>query len=206
VLMDEPFSNLDAALRRRLRDDVRATLRQVEATALFVTHDQEEAFSIADEVAVMQQGQIVQRGLPQIIYTQPVTRAVATFVGDANFLPGEAQGDSVACALGTLPLAVPAYGPVDVLIRPEQLRIQPDAQGHAVLHGMTFFGHDQVVQVCLNGTLVLNARMFIRADLRPGMTVDITATGKVMAYALPRPPHLPSVCSGLTPRLTKTLY
>lgn len=182
LLLDEPFSNLDAVLRRRLREDVQATLRRVGATALFVTHDQEEAFSIADEVAVMQRGQIVQRGTPQQIYTQPATRTIATFVGDANFVPGEALGDVVSCALGTMPLATPAHGSVDVLIRPEQLCVQPSPAGQGVVHQLTYFGHDQLVQVRVDGMTMLSARTFLRADLCPGTVVTLCVTGTVMTY------------------------
>jgi iron(III) transport system ATP-binding protein len=182
VLMDEPFSNLDAALRRRLREDVGAALRQVAATTLFVTHDQEEAFSIADEVAVMLEGQIVQRGTPQTIYTQPVSRAVAAFVGDANWIAGEAAGSVVTCAIGTLPLATSAHGPVTVLIRPEQLRMQPDTHGRGVVQRVSYFGHDQVARVCIADQLLLDARLVGQADLRVGTTVSVAVTSPVMAY------------------------
>jgi iron(III) transport system ATP-binding protein len=171
-----------------LREDVRDTLRQVGATALFVTHDQEEAFSIADEVAVMQRGRIVQHGTPQAIYAQPATREIATFVGDANFLPGDISdrsSETVRCALGRLPLALTSLGsagPVDVLIRPEQVHAHPDPNGRGVVQHITFFGHDQLVQICIDGALLLNARTFLRTDLHIGAVVDVAAMGKVMAY------------------------
>jgi iron(III) transport system ATP-binding protein len=185
LLLDEPFSNLDAVLRRRLREDVRDTLRRVGATALFVTHDQEEAFSIADEVAVMQRGQIVQCGTPQEIYARPATRAIATFVGDANFVPGDASGDTVTCALGVLPLARPACGPVEVLIRPEQVQLQLRADGRGMVQAISYFGHDQLVQVCVDGMLPIHARTFPRADLTPGTPVALEIIGSVMAYERP---------------------
>ena len=92
VLLDEPFSNLDAGLRVRVRAEVRSILRQANATAIFVTHDQEEALSLVDTVAVMIDGTIRQAARPQALYRQPADRDVAAFLGDANFLPGIAQG------------------------------------------------------------------------------------------------------------------
>lgn len=85
ILLDEPFSNLDASLRSQVRAEVRQILRQALATAIFVTHDQEEAFSLADEVAVMIEGQIVQTDKPQKLYRRPVNKQVAAFLGNVNF-------------------------------------------------------------------------------------------------------------------------
>src|SRR5215207_829816 len=92
LLLDEPFSNLDAALRGQVRAEVRAILNQSNITCVFVTHDQEEALSLADEVAVILAGQVAQVALPQRLYRHPTSREVAAFVGEANFLLGEADG------------------------------------------------------------------------------------------------------------------
>jgi iron(III) transport system ATP-binding protein len=88
VLLDEPFSNLDAALRRAMREEVRQILRVANATAIFVTHDQEEALSLADTVVIMREGKIEQVGAPQEVYLRPVNREVAAFLGEANFIEG----------------------------------------------------------------------------------------------------------------------
>jgi iron(III) transport system ATP-binding protein len=183
VLLDEPFSNLDAALRQQVREDMKTVLRKVNATTLFVTHDQEEALSLADTVVVMQRGQIGQIGTPQEIYLRSASRSIAEFVGDANFLRGEADGKVVICALGTLPLATPAKGMVEVLIRPERLFLQPNPKGNGVVQYTTFYGHDQLVHVRM-GDLNIRARTFPRLDLVPNAQVQVMVFGPVMAYVV----------------------
>src|SRR3712207_2793478 len=103
VLLDEPFSNLDAALRVQMRSEMGEILKAAGATAVFVTHDQAEALSFADEVAVMFDGKIVQVAPPEDLYHRPATRGVAEFVGEANFVPGTAEGGRLRCALGDVP-------------------------------------------------------------------------------------------------------
>ncbi len=182
VLLDEPFSNLDAALRRAMRDEVRRILRRAGATAVFVTHDQEEAFSLADTVAVMRHAELLQSGPPQEVYLQPVTREVAAFLGDANFLPGRANGSEVQCALGALPLLRGANGAVEVMLRPESIRLVPDANGQAEVVSVRFFGHDQLVKVRLASGEVLEARTWPLPDIEPGAHVQMSIRGAVMAY------------------------
>src|SRR5688500_6719022 len=121
LLLDEPFSNLDATLRVSIRAEVQRLLRDLSVTAVFVTHDQEEAFLLGDEVAVMLDGRIVQQGPPAEIYERPADRTVAAFVGDANFVRGSAAGDRAETAVGAVPLLGVARGDVEVVIRPEQL-------------------------------------------------------------------------------------
>jgi iron(III) transport system ATP-binding protein len=182
ILLDEPFSNLDAGLREQVRAATRQILRQVEATALFVTHDQEEAFSLADQVAVMLNGTVVQSGTPHEVYLRPTNRAVAEFVGQANFLSGEAHDSTVQCVLGQLLLAAPASGAVQVMVRPEALYLTPDAKGGAVINGQTFYGHDQVLDVRLADDSRIVVRTGPRLDLRPGVAVTIHVQGPVVAY------------------------
>jgi iron(III) transport system ATP-binding protein len=182
VLLDEPFSNLDAALRRTMREEVRAILRAAGATAIFVTHDQEEALSIADQVAIMDRGAIQQIGSPQQVYFRPATQAIAAFIGEANFLPGYARGKTAECALGTLLLASPTHGKVTIMIRPEALKVKPEADGLGRVEGITFYGHDQTIWVRLNGHLTLQARTLPRPDLLPGSQVAVTVQGPVVAY------------------------
>jgi len=187
VLLDEPFSNLDAALRKSTREEIRQILHDAGTTAIFVTHDQEEALSIADEIAVMQGGRILQHGSPQDVYLRPASRAVAAFVGEANFLPGSADGWKVSCALGELPLAEPVKGAVEVMIRPEMIDLQPEPNGVAQVESVQFLGYDQVVMLTINtpqGRLSLRARSRMRTDLSAGMAVDLTIYGRVRAYPL----------------------
>ncbi|MEZ4562572.1 MAG: ABC transporter ATP-binding protein [Thermomicrobiales bacterium] len=130
LLLDEPFSNLDASLRGRVRADVRNILRAAGATAVLVTHDQEEAFTLADRVAVMMHGQIAQIGPPEVVYLHPADRAVADFLGEVRYLPGTAMGTQVSCVFGSVPLAAPACGPVFVVLRPEAVcLVSPEEVG-----------------------------------------------------------------------------
>jgi iron(III) transport system ATP-binding protein len=142
VLLDEPFSNLDATLRAGLRREVELILRDAEATALLVTHDQEEALSLADRVAVMRDGEIVQVGPPVEVYGEPATRWAAQFVGEVNVLSGVARAGGVETELGVFDLRAPAQGSVHVAVRPEQLELRADANGNAEVVAREFRGHD----------------------------------------------------------------
>jgi iron(III) transport system ATP-binding protein len=142
VLLDEPFSSLDASLRAGLRREVELILRDAGATALLVTHDQEEALSLADRLAVMNEGRIVQVGAPVDVYGRPATRWAAQFVGEVNVLAGMARGEGVETELGVFDLPTPASGPVHVAVRPEQLELRADAHGNAKVVEREFRGHD----------------------------------------------------------------
>lgn len=182
VLLDEPFSNLDAALRRQMRAEVKRILQQAGATAIFVTHDQEEALSLADVVVIMRGGQIVQSGAPQDVYLNPINREVAEFLGEANFVSGEAVGDKVRCALGTLPLSEPMHGPVEVMIRPEALRLVPDEYGAAEVTAVRFFGHDQLINLRFVDASSLEARIWGSAEVALGERITVEVRGLVVAY------------------------
>jgi iron(III) transport system ATP-binding protein len=183
VLLDEPFSNLDTALRSSTREEVRTILKRAGTTALLVTHDQEEALSLADTVAVMFAGGLVQVASPPTVYLRPISRAVATFVGAASFVPGEARGDIVHCALGDLPLAVPARGAVEVLLRPEAIRLQADTQGNAQVSEVRFFGSYQRVHLRLADGTRLTAQLPAQNALARDTAVAVTVQGPVMAYS-----------------------
>jgi iron(III) transport system ATP-binding protein len=142
VLLDEPFSSLDASLRGGLRREVELILRDAEATALLVTHDQEEALSLADRLAVMRDGEIVQVGPPVQVYGEPATRWAAQFVGEVNVLSGVARGGGVETELGVFDLRGPASGSVHVAVRPEQLELRADGNGNAEVVAREFRGHD----------------------------------------------------------------
>jgi iron(III) transport system ATP-binding protein len=126
VLLDEPFNALDRSLRGTVRDDVREALKRVGATAVLVTHDQEEALSMADTVAVMREGRIVQDGPPAAVYAAPCDLGVATFVGEAVVLPASSSHGVATCALGDLPQRSNGVsGPGRVALRPEQFVLTP---------------------------------------------------------------------------------
>lgn len=184
VLLDEPFSNLDAGLRLRVRAEVRSILKHANATAVFVTHDQEEALSLVDQVAVMLEGTVQQVATPRQLYYQPVSRAVAAFIGDSNFIAGVGHGRWVECELGRLETQVEVWGPVDILLRPENIDVKPAPQGSGCrVREVVFFGHDQLVQINVHADLRLDARLGPTYQFFPGQPVEIRVVGPVMAYA-----------------------
>jgi iron(III) transport system ATP-binding protein len=182
VLFDEPFSNLDAALRHAMRDQLRRILRNANATAIFVTHDQEEALSLADCVAVMSRGRILQLGSPHEVYLRPASREVAAFVGDMNLVRATAHNQVADCAFGKVLLSEPANGAVDVMIRPESIRLVPNANAVACVEHITFYGHDQVARVRVGDNLALLARMFPRPDIAEGVRVSVVVQGAAVAF------------------------
>lgn len=182
VLLDEPFSNLDATLRKAMRNDVRRMLKEAGATTIFVTHDQEEALSIADTVAVMQGGRLLQIDTPQEIYLHPQTREVATFVGEANILRGTANGDIVDTPLGLLPLARGQQGPVEVVIRPEAITLSAEAEGNAHVVGLSFHGDHQSVDICTDDGIRLEAHIWAHIPFALGQRVRTQIAGDVVAF------------------------
>jgi len=138
VLLDEPFSSLDAGLRATVRADVQRVLRHAGTTALLVTHDQDEALSMADVVAVIREGRIGQSGTPQELYEHPVDPAMAEFLGDANLIRSSVDGALASTPLGVLPLragSTPMARPTMsvIMVRPEQVEIGPVARAPACL-------------------------------------------------------------------------
>ena len=148
LLLDEPFSNLDASLRQRLRVEVREIIRRAGATAILVTHEQEEALSLADRVAFMWQGRVEQSATPEHIYREPETLHIATSIGDAIVLSCRARDGRVRSPFGEHSAPSDAAECV-VVIRPEDVRIggagDPGVPGEVL--GRTFYGHDQMLRV-----------------------------------------------------------
>lgn len=144
VLLDEPFSALDATLRLRLRGEIRGILAARGATGLLVTHDQDEALSTADRVAIINAGRIIQCGTPQEVYSRPETAWVAGFVGTCSLLRGTSDGTTVTSLLGQTP-APPSLptGEVLVVVRPEQVRVLGPGQPgvDAVVEAVEYSGH-----------------------------------------------------------------
>jgi iron(III) transport system ATP-binding protein len=191
LLLDEPFSSLDAALRASVREEVRAILHEAGQTALLVTHDQEEALSITDRVAVMFDGRLHQLADPETLYREPATREVAAFVGDADLVHGSrAASFMVDTPLGRLP----TVGPVDsdevtVVVRPENVTLRVAEDGGATVRHVTFFGHDTLVEVVLEDGTTLRSRSGPGARLGRGDRVRTTVTGPVVTF--PRRPRSP---------------
>jgi len=195
VLLDEPFTSLDASMRASVRADVFRVLRDAGTTAVLVTHDQDEALSMADQVAVLHRGRISQLAAPHDLYARPADADVASFVGEANLVPGVMEGAWVRTALGLLPLAGPAPAPsgadVVVLVRPEQVELARYWAGEGgLLSGRVvefeYFGHDAVVRVAPEaeqpgGPIVV--RTAGGAAWVPGAHVGLRAKGPVVAWA-----------------------
>jgi iron(III) transport system ATP-binding protein len=204
VLMDEPFAALDAHLRATVRSDVQQIFSARGTTAILVTHDQDEALSMADRVAVLRDGRIAQYAAPQDLYITPADPELAGFIGDANLLDGQllaGRGEQPAPAVRTVfgELALTAAGcamapgPVTVLVRPEQLAVQtgegPPAEAAACVAGHIvachYYGHDAVLRVRLTEAAAA-PEIIVRTaggpQLAAGTAVLVRATGPVLAW------------------------
>jgi iron(III) transport system ATP-binding protein len=199
VLLDEPFASLDAQLRATVRADVKAILQSAGTTAMLVTHDQDEALSVADFVAVIRDGKIAQVATPEELYARPVDAELARFVGAANLVEGEQDGDVVHSPFGHAVAAgipsAPGRHAVTVLVRPEQLEILSD-DGSSVPDGVvarvldtSYHGHDCLVYVKAEGDLGIG-RILVRTlgdpQLATGSAVTIAIRGAVLTW--PRTP------------------
>jgi iron(III) transport system ATP-binding protein len=192
VLLDEPFASLDAILRASVRADVQSILREAGATVILVTHDQDEALSIADRVAVIRSGRIAQLSSPEEIYANPTDFELARFVGDANLVDGLSSGDRIDTAFGLLaspqPAAVGDGRKVSVMIRPEQLELHRGGEGPGVraqVLSTHFHGHDAVIGLAPDVPDLprLTARVLGDHEIAAGQTVTITIRGTVTAWA-----------------------
>jgi iron(III) transport system ATP-binding protein len=162
LLFDEPFSSLDAALRVKVRTEVRRLLDEVGVTSVFVTHDREEAFALGHRVGVMREGVLEQVATPVEVYEQPVSAWVAGFVGEANILAGDAQGELADTAIGRVPLLGRSAGPVQVLCRPEQLELLAGSNGQAGgarVESVEYHGRDSRCEVRLGTGELVTARL-----------------------------------------------
>jgi iron(III) transport system ATP-binding protein len=152
VLLDEPWSNIDPHLRSVLREEIARIVRTVGVTAVLVTHDREEAFSLADRIALMRDGTIVQTGTGEELYLEPATRWAAEFVGAGNFVSGPVENGLVQTRLGPFPAnGSHAATAAEVLVRPEQLELARDPNGDAYVIGRDFRGHDVLYRLLLDG-------------------------------------------------------
>ncbi len=176
VLLDEPWSNIDPVLRSAMRDELASILRATGVTVLLVTHEQEEAFSLADRVALMRDGVVVQAGAPEEIYYDPASRWAGEFVGAANVLPGRLADGLVETLVGSFPAPNgDEPGDVQVLVRPELLQLELDPVGDGEVVRREFRGHDVFYRVRLgDGTTVCSQRpsnesipLGARVSLRP---------------------------------------
>jgi len=149
LLLDEPFGSLDASLRATVRTRVRRILKDEDITAIFVTHDQDEALAIADRIGVMRDGYLEQVGTPQQIYRQPASPFVATFIGKTNLILGVASGTTARTEIGPVQLLVPSEGRTTISLQPEQLDMRKpiDDEPFGTVTLRQFHGHDLTYEV-----------------------------------------------------------
>jgi iron(III) transport system ATP-binding protein len=195
LLLDEPFSNLDTELRLAMRVEVRDLLKQLGTTAILVTHDQQEAMTVADRMAVMLEGAIQQVDTPEVIYHYPANRAVARFVGQGTFVPARITGDHAESDLGSF--EIPEHGPqeqVDLLIRPRDVSIEVDPEGVAFVSQRTFHGAETTYTIQLPCGVQLQSSQPSYVSISPGVRVSVrcnrarlAAYGDEARIALTRP-------------------
>lgn len=185
ILLDEPFSALDAGLRERTRKAVQKVLRSTGTTALLVTHDQDEALSFADQVAVLAEGRLRQAGEPQEVYAQPADLETAQFLGEAVIFDVEVTGGVASGVLGEIPLRnIVADGPGRLMLRPEQIAPAPAGEGVlAVVLDSDYFGHDTTATVRIHGqNEIIRIRQLNTPPPAAGETIGLTVLGAGVAY------------------------
>ena len=201
MLLDEPFSALDAGLRVATRRAVAKVLNEAGVTTILVTHDQAEALSFADQVAVMRGGRLAQIGNPFVVYTRPADRATAEFLGDAVILDAWLEGSLATCSLGGIPVRrPPAQGRVQLMLRPEQIRIAEDGPIRGIVMDTDYFGPETTVRLKLavppelagampdhrypGGGEVITIRHWIASIAQPGAELCLRVVGEAVAFPM----------------------
>jgi iron(III) transport system ATP-binding protein len=201
MLLDEPFSALDAGLRVATRRAVAKVLTEAGVTTILVTHDQAEALSFADQVAVMRGGRLAQIGNPFVVYTRPADRATAEFLGDAVILDAWLEGSLATCSLGGIPVRrPPAQGRVQLMLRPEQIRITEDGPIRGIVMDTDYFGPETTVRLKLavppelagampdhrypGGGEVITIRHWNASIAQPGAELCLRVVGEAVAFPM----------------------
>lgn len=201
MLLDEPFSALDAGLRVATRRAVAKVLNEAGVTTILVTHDQAEALSFADQVAVMRGGRLAQIGNPFVVYTRPADRATAEFLGDAVILDAWLEGSLATCSLGGIPVRrPPAQGRVQLMLRPEQIRITEDGPIRGIVMDTDYFGPETTVRLKLavppelagampdhrypGGGEVITIRHWNASIAQPGAELCLRVVGEAVAFPM----------------------
>jgi iron(III) transport system ATP-binding protein len=179
VLLDEPFASIDPDLRSRMRMDLKRILKEAGVTAVFVTHDQEEAFLIADRIAVMNEGRIHQVGTPFEVYHNPHDRFVAEFVGKADFITGKVHSTNVTTEIGEFVLDNKIHiddgAEISVMIRPGDIDIVPAEFGTGTIESLEFKGEDTVYSVRLKSGQVIHSSQHVSSIHPVGTKVMVVA-------------------------------
>ncbi|MDQ4503006.1 ABC transporter ATP-binding protein [Sinomonas sp. ASV322] len=205
MLLDEPFSALDAGLRVATRRAIARVLAKAGVTTILVTHDQAEALSFADQVAVMRGGKLAQIGNPFVVYTRPADRATAEFLGDAVILDAWLEGSLAMCSLGPVPVRHPTtQGHVQIMLRPEQIRVASESPIHGTVLDWDYFGPESSVRIKLaervgpfdprvpGGGEVITIRHWNAAMSRRGMDLALKVIGEGVAFPVGEPSSKPS--------------
>jgi iron(III) transport system ATP-binding protein len=174
VLLDEPLSNLDVQVRLHLRQELRNILKAAGTSAIFVTHDQEEALSISDSVGVMQGGFLEQIGSPEDVYLHPASRFVADFVTQANFIPARYSEIGWDTELGCFPSQNNEGEKGDLMVRQEEIILQPDEDGNGMIRDRQFLGREHCYRVEMNSGQELIARSSVLKGLAIGTKVKVS--------------------------------
>lgn len=196
LLLDEPLSNLDARVRLRLREDIREILEATGTSALLVTHDQQEAFAIADRVAVMLQGHLAQVAPPEELYTHPCSRAVAEFLHPANFLPARRRGHTWVTAVGCfeeppIRVLVPAHAdgtaptPVQggsLMVREQDWLLHPHPEGTVTIKSRRFLGQGWRYCLQVPSGQILYAATPIERAIAPQTRVNLALKPRIYHY------------------------
>jgi iron(III) transport system ATP-binding protein len=194
VLLDEPLSNLDVQVRLYLRQEVRDILKKTGTSGIFVTHDQEEALSISDQVAVMRQGHLEQVGTPESIYREPASRFVAEFVTQANFVPAQQHGHDWETEIGRFSAETVLCGcscdrpselentTGELMIRQEDLILQPDAEGSVVVGDRQFLGREYSYRLYTPSGQILYARTPASTVLSVGQPVKLSVANSALKF------------------------
>ena len=187
VLLDEPFSSLDASLRVSMRRDIARVLAETHTPAIIVTHDQDEALSLANQVVILDEGHALAHGSPADLYRTPISAAAARYLGDANLLTAVVDAGVARCVLGVVQLrnADLASGPATVLVRPEQVHVTSTPTGGSVLAtvgNVDYYGHDSLAELTLDDATTVTARLTDNAGIKPGDRVYAQVVGDMVAW------------------------
>ncbi|QOV23761.1 ABC transporter ATP-binding protein [Anabaenopsis elenkinii] len=186
MLLDEPLSNLDIQVRLRLREEIRDILKAAGTSAIFVTHDQEEALAISDLVGVMRQGHLEQIGTPEEIYTHPASRFVAEFVTQANFLPARRQGNIWQTEVGNFELPVNLSNDTgEIMIRQEGLRLEPATDSAVFIHSRRFLGREYLYCLKTASGKEIHARTIADIPLPIGARVQLSVPNDTVQVFTP---------------------
>ena len=185
LLLDEPFASLDHNLRVQVRADVLRILRSTGTPSVFVTHDQHEALALGDRVVVLRDGRVEQAGTPAQVFHAPVNRFVATFMGDADFVPATISDGLVRTELGTRPLPPPGpTGAVEAMLRPDDVTFDLDRSGSAVVEWQEFQGSSVLYGIRLASGARVRARRSHSVAVANGASVTAMLSGHHVAPVL----------------------